>query len=340
MGTLAGGRGHRRPGPPVHGVGLRGRRPQVRGHHVHLRGQGPGLRPGHPAVTRRRLHHPPARVRHRGLGGRPRRLRTPVRMRAHRGVRLERRGAWPSAGPRTRRWARSAGRWATSSSWTPRPRRSARRPGSTPPGGCSTEPRAIGEIVNRDGVGGFEGYYADEEATVVPDPERLVLDRGPGLPRRGRLLLLRRPARRLDAGGLREPDRRPDRAGAGPPRGRRHRGRLLGARPPLRRPGDGRLRDAPGPCVRPRGLRHLSGLPTRSGHQVEPLVRPDHHGSSPDGQRQGDQGPAPGRGLVGGSRPVYRRQGAASAYVLMGEDDRRSLRAEYLRHGRAGLVGG
>ncbi len=41
-----------------------------------------------------------------------------------------------------------------------------------------------------------------------------------------------------------------------------------------------------------------------------------------------------------GADPIYRRQGATSAYVLMDEDDRRGLRAEYLRHGRAGLVGG
>ena len=45
---------------------------------------------------------------------------------------------------------------------------------------------AVGEIVNRSGIGRFEGYYADPEADRGPDPERVVLDRGPGLPRRGR----------------------------------------------------------------------------------------------------------------------------------------------------------
>ena len=38
--------------------------------------------------------------------------------------------------------------------------------------------------------------------------------------------------------------------------------------------------------------------------------------------------------------PVYRRQGTPPTYVLMDEDDRRALVAEYRGHGRAGLVGG
>ena len=56
--------------------------------------------------------------------------------------------------------------------------------------------------------------------------ERLVLDRRPGLPRRRRLVLVRRPWGRLAAGRLREPDGRPHRAGARPVP-RRGRGRRL-----------------------------------------------------------------------------------------------------------------
>ena len=55
--------------------------------------------------------HPAPRVRHRGLGRRPRRLRAPVRLRAHRGVRLERGGDGhqPDAG-HPGRLARPSGR--------------------------------------------------------------------------------------------------------------------------------------------------------------------------------------------------------------------------------------
>ena len=62
---------------------------------------------------------------------------------------------------------RSAGRQTTSPSSTPTRGRSARRPSSTPPAACSTATEAIGEIVNRAGIGRFEGYYGDEDATAA-----------------------------------------------------------------------------------------------------------------------------------------------------------------------------
>ena len=47
------------------------------------------------------------------------------------------------------------------------PAPSARRPSSTTTAGWSTAKRAVGEIVNRSGIGRFEGYYADQEATAA-----------------------------------------------------------------------------------------------------------------------------------------------------------------------------
>ena len=123
-------------------------------------------------------------LRHRGLGGRPRRLRGAVRLRADRGVRLERGGGGHQPGP-------------GHPDRIPRPPvrgRGRRRPGhagGVPPaefdagrGAWSTATRRSGEIVNRSGPGRFEGYYADPEATAERTAERLVLDRRPGLPRR------------------------------------------------------------------------------------------------------------------------------------------------------------
>ncbi len=103
-----------------------------------------------------------------------------------------------------------------------------------PSGALANGATAIGEIVNRSGTGRFEGYYRDPGVDRATGPQRLVLDRRPGLPGRRRLLLLRRPRRRLDARRLREPDGRPRRACAGPLPRRGVRGRLPGARPPCR----------------------------------------------------------------------------------------------------------
>ena len=193
VGTVAGGGGHRGPGPPIQRLGLRGRRPQVRGHHLHLRGQGPGLRAGHPAVARRRLGHPPARVRHRGVRGRPRRIRTTVRLCPDRGVRLQRGGDGhhPDTG-HPGRLARPAGGGHRH-----------RRPGDGGgvPAGPVRHRRPVGQRRRghrRDRQPGrhrrVRGLLRRRGGHRLPDPGRLVLERGPGLPRRGRLLLLRRAA--------------------------------------------------------------------------------------------------------------------------------------------------
>ncbi len=97
-----------------------------------------------PASARRRHHHPPPGLRHRGLGGRPRRLRAAVRLRADRGLRLQRGrgGHQPDAGhpggvagpPVRGRGGRRPGHAGSS----------ARRPSSTRPGGWPTAARPSG----------------------------------------------------------------------------------------------------------------------------------------------------------------------------------------------------
>ena len=100
-------------------------------------------------------------------------------------------------------------------------------------------PGVTGEIVNTAGPGRFEGYYNDPEAEAERMARRRLPQRRPRLPRRERLRVFRRSARRLDARRRREPRRRADRAGAAAPPGR-HRGRRIrDPRPRRRRPGDG-----------------------------------------------------------------------------------------------------
>ena len=162
---------------------------------------------------------------------------------------------------------------------------------------------AIGEIVNRSGAGGFEGYYADPGATAERIRERLVLDRGPRLPGRRGARLLRRTARRLDAGRFREHHGRTHRAGAGAlPDGGRG-GRLRGARSPLGRSGHGCDRAAARMRLRAGVLRGVPGGSGGSGHQMGALLSQDHLRPPADGERQGDQGAPPQRGVVAWGRP-------------------------------------
>ena len=100
-------------------------------------------------------------------------------------------------------------------------------------------PGVVGELVNTAGRGQFRGYYKDAAAEAERMARRCLPQRRPGLPRRARLRVLRRAARRLDAGRRREPRHGTDRTDpdALP---RRHRGRgVPDSRPGRRRPGDG-----------------------------------------------------------------------------------------------------
>ncbi len=218
--------------------------------------------------------------------------------------------------------------------------RSARRPGSTPPAGCSTATEAIGEIVNRAGIGGFEGYYADEEATAsrtrngwywtgdlaYRDEDGFFYFAG----RRGDWM--RVDSENLTAGPIeRVLVRHP---GCG------HRGRLLGARPTLGRPGDGRPRDAPGPCLRPGRFAAFLDAQPDLGTKWSPSFVRVTAGLPQTASGKVTKDPLRAEGWWQGDDPVYRRQGTTPAYVPMDDDDRAELRAEYRRHGRAGLVGG
>ena len=98
----------------------------------------------------------------------------------------------------------------------------------------------IGEIVNKNGAAGFEGYYKNDEANAARIRNGWYWTRRPRVPRRGWLGLLRRPRLRVAAGRRRELRRRADRAHPRPPSRRRARGGLRRARRGSRRPGDGR----------------------------------------------------------------------------------------------------
>ncbi len=208
--------------------------------------------------------HPAAGLRHRGVGGRPRRLRAPVRLRAHRGVRLERGRGGHQPGARTRRSAPSAGRSEDVAVVDPETHRRECPPAEFDAAGAVAQ-RRRGHRRDRQPVRASDGSRGTTTTRRPPPSGPGTAGTGPGdLAYRDAdgLLLLRRSAGRLDAGRLGEPDRRPHRAGAGPLPRRGHRGRLLGARPAVGRPGDGRLRDAPGPPLRPRRLRRLPGRPS------------------------------------------------------------------------------
>ena len=233
-------------------------------------------------------------------------------------------------------------------------RRGHRRPGdadgvsagrsSTPAGRLVNGDAAIGEIVNR---AGHRRGSRGTTPTRRPPPARtrngwywtgdLAYRDADGF------FYFAGRRRRLDAGGLGEPDRRAHRAGPRP---------LTRTWPPwpsTRCPTRARAtrswppsRCCPDAAFDPGRIRRLPRRPARPRHQVGPGVRPGHRRPAPDGQRQGDQGAAAGA-RAGGRRtsPVYRRRGTTVGYVPM--DGRRSARScgpSSVRHGRAGLVGG
>ena len=121
------------------------------------------------------------------------------------------------------------------------------RPSSTSAAACSNAEECVGEIVNTQGVGPFEGYYNNDDANDEDDALRLVLVGRPRLQGRRRLPLLRgrnadwirvdgenfpagpieealrKRARRRARRGLRRPRRPGRRPGDGRPRARRRR---------------------------------------------------------------------------------------------------------------------
>ncbi len=158
-------RGRARPAAAVHGLGIPPRRPALRRHLLQLRGPGPGVRAGHAGRARRRREHPPVRLRHGRLPARHLDLQAPLRLPDRRGLRVERGGHLHGAGP----GHAPPGHGQAAAGH----RRGDRRPRhgcECPPAVFDAEGRlcnastAIGEIVSRDGVSRFEGYYANDEA--------------------------------------------------------------------------------------------------------------------------------------------------------------------------------
>ena len=104
---------------------------------------------------------------------------------------------------------------------------------STSTGALLNLDEAIGELVNTAGTGYFAGYYNDEAATDERMRDGMYWSGDLAYRDAEGLVYLRRPHRRLDAGGRREPRRRADRADPGAaPVGRPGRG--------VRRPGPAR----------------------------------------------------------------------------------------------------
>ena len=219
--------------------------------------------------------------------------------------------------------------------------RSAHRRSSTIPAACATVTEAIGEIVNRPGSAASRGTTATPEATADRTRGWVVLDRGPRLPRRGGVLLLRRPGRRLDAGGLREPHRRAHRAGARAPRAQWPQ---LAVYPvPDPRTGDqvmAALELLPGCSFDAEGFAAFLADQPDLGTKWAPSFVRISRALPQTASGKVTKGSLPPGGVVGRGGPDLPSAGAGMAFVPMGDPDREALRAEFRRHGREGLVDG
>ena len=148
----------------VLGVGFPPRRAQVRRHLLQLRGQAAVVHPGHARAARRRRQPDPHRVRQRSRRPRHRTLRDALRLHRRRRLRIHRGRRAHHPQPRD---AEGRARDA---------RRGTRDPRSRNDGGVSARAKfdgdgrllnpdeCIGEIVNKNGAAGFEGYYKNDEA--------------------------------------------------------------------------------------------------------------------------------------------------------------------------------
>ena len=207
-----------------------------------------------------------------------------------------------------------------------------------PGGALLNADEAVGEIVGRDGLAGFEGYYANLEADAERVPERLVLDRRPRLPGRGGHVLVRGAHGRLAAGGRRELR---GRAGGGRPGtvpGCRSRGRLRRARPPHGRPGNGGAGAGRGRRVRPGCLRRASWptSPTwaRSGRRASCGWSAPCRSPPPARSTASRCGPSAGRPRTRcGGGPTGRR-----GYRRLTGDDAAALARAFAEAGRAGML--
>ncbi|MGD0312690.1 MAG: AMP-binding protein [Acidimicrobiales bacterium] len=200
--------------------------------------------------------------------------------------------------------------------------------------------RAVGEIVNRDGPGRFEGYYANPEA----DAERtrngwywtgdLAYRDEAGFfyfaGRRGDWM--RVDSENLTAGPIERVLNRFDDVAT-----------VAVYSVPDPRSGDqvmAALEMLPGRAFDPdRFGRLLADQPDLGTKWVPAFVRITG-GLPQTASGKVTKGPLRAEGWWAGGDPVLLRRGAAPEYVPMEEADRRALRAEFERHGREHLIGG
>jgi fatty-acyl-CoA synthase len=207
-------------------------------------------------------------------------------------------------------------------------------------GGLRNGEHAIGEIVNRAGIGGFEGYYADEEANASRTRNGwywtgdLAYRDGEGFfyfaGRRGDWM--RVDSENLTAGPIERILVRLDGVAA-----------VAVHSVPDPRSGDqvmAALELLPGHAFDPDGFSaFLAAQPDLGTKWAPSFVRVTAQlPQTASGKVTKD--PLRSEGWWHGDDPTYRRSSTTLAYVPMDGDDRHRLRAEFRRHGRDGLVGG
>ena len=252
-------------------LGVPARRAQVRRHLLQLRGQAARLHPRHARAARRRRQPAATRVRQRRQRSRRAAVRSPLQLPAHRRVRadgdrrVDRAGAGHAGGLARQGHRRREGH-------QPRDRR--RVPAGALRRRRQAAQRRGGHRRDRElRRAGLRGLLEERRGDARALPRRRLLDRRPRLPRRERLLLLRRSHRRLDPGRRRELRRGTGRAhpaalgAGGPARGVRR------ARPRARRPGDGGDPAHARRRVRRRRVRRLPRRAARPRHEVGADVR-------------------------------------------------------------------
>jgi fatty-acyl-CoA synthase len=199
---------------------------------------------------------------------------------------------------------------------------------------------AVGEIVNRAGIGGFEGYYADEEATAsrtrhgwywtgdlaYRDEAGFFYFAG----RRGDWM--RVDSENLTAGPIERILVRLDGVAA-----------VAVHSVPDPRSGDqvmAALEMLPGRSFDAAGFAaFLASQPDLGTKWIPSFVRVTG-GLPQTATGKVTKDPLRSEGWWRGSDPVYQRRGTPPVYLAMGDDDRQVLRDEFRRHGREGLVGG
>ena len=201
--------------------------------------------------------------------------------------------------------------------------------------------QAVGEIVNRAGIGSFEGYYADPEATAARTRngwywtgDLAYRDQGGFLYFAGRSGdWMRVDSENLAAGPI---ERVLNRFGAV----------AAVAVYPVADPRSGdqvmaALEMLPGRTFDPEGFgTFLAGQPDLGTKWAPSFVRIAAGGLPQTASGKVTKGPLRAQGWWQGNDPVFRRGDAPLDYGPMDEGDRHRLMAEFRRHGREGLVGG